>query len=143
MIKYKTNAIIITGGLQNMNGSPFLAAKHSKETLIVDPTNKFEIEMGPPMNTERTLHVSGKMVINNIVYIVVVGGVNHCDVSDKDQTLDSVELLDPSSEQGWFYGKFFLRKKFYVKVNLSQKPAKKSLVPFFASGGVQKIFREL
>lgn len=91
-----------------MNGSPFLAAKHSKETLIVDPTNKFEIKMGPPMNTVRTLHVSGKMVINNIVYIVVVGGVNHCDVSDKDQTLDSVELLDPSSEQGWFYGKLFL-----------------------------------
>ena len=108
MIKYKTNAIIITGGLQNMNGSPFLAAKHSKETLIVDPTNKFEIKMGPPMNTVRTLHVSGKMVINNIVYVVVVGGVNHCDVSDKDQTLDSVELLDPSSEQGWFYGKLFL-----------------------------------
>ena len=50
---------------------------------------------GPNLNIARCGHSCNKMIINDKVFIIVAGGFFE----------DSVELLDPMSDQGWIFGK--------------------------------------
>ena len=51
------------------------------------------------MNTERSYHSCGKIISNGKTLIVVSGGQNNF-----GEVLDSVELLDPSTNKGWITG---------------------------------------
>ena len=53
---------------------------------------------GPNLNIARCGHSCNKMVINEKVFIIVAGGFFE----------DSVELLDPMSDQGWIFGKYVM-----------------------------------
>ena len=86
MVLYKENAIYIIGGCQN--------GTFSKKTWIVDPTNGFQIRQGPSLNIPRASASCGKMEINGKIVLVVAGGQG-------SDYLDSVELLEPLSDQGW------------------------------------------
>ena len=90
MIQFNANSIFIIGGLQN--------GSISNKTWIVNPAN-FEIKEGPSMNFERCRHSCGKMNIDGKTIIVVAGGTG------SQNTGDSVEILDPNSNEGWILGK--------------------------------------
>ena len=92
MVKYSDNAIYIIGGIQN--------GIISNKTWIVDPSNGFKMTLGPSLNTQRHGHSCGKMIANGKIILVVAGG---SDVSSLNY-LKSVEILDPSSGQGWISG---------------------------------------
>ena len=72
----------------------------SDKTWIIDPTNNFEIKVGPSLNVGRFIHSCSKMKIDGRIFLVVAGGMQN------DGTLlDTVELLDLTSpEQGWKFG---------------------------------------
>ena len=53
---------------------------------------------GPNLNIARCGHSCNKMIINEKVFIIVAGGFFE----------DSVELLDPMSDQGWIFGKYVM-----------------------------------
>ena len=72
----------------------------SKKTWIINPTNDFLITEGPTMNVPRMQFACGKMKVGDKVIIVVAGGWNWLG-------LTSVELLDPTSDKGWFFGNYF------------------------------------
>merc|ERR1712001_704809 len=56
MIQYDEKSIYIIGGDQN--------GSRSKKTWIVDPTNGFEIKLGPSLNNGRAYHGCTKMTVN-------------------------------------------------------------------------------
>ena len=91
MIQFSDNAVFIIGGLQN--------GSISKSTWIVDPTNGFQIKEGPELKYQRCRHSCGIMSINDVSYVVVVGGTGH------EKTGTSVELLDPRCNE-WIEGKY-------------------------------------
>ena len=91
MVKYNENSIYIIGGFQD--------GSRSKETWIVNPKNGFEIINGPKLNQERSSFSCGKMEVNDKILIVIAGGEDRYGFG-----LDSVEILDPQSNQGWKSG---------------------------------------
>ena len=91
MVKYNDNSIYIIGGFQD--------GSRSKETWIVNPKNGFEIVNGPKLNQERSSFSCGKMEVNDKILIVIAGGEDRYGFG-----LDSVEILDPQSNQGWKSG---------------------------------------
>ena len=72
----------------------------STKTWMVDPET-FHIQPGPQLNIARSGHSCSKMVLNDKVYLVVAGGY---DEYRWNGAVDSVELLDPSSNKGWILG---------------------------------------
>ena len=89
MIQYDEKSIYIIGGDQN--------GSISNKTWIVDPTNEFQITEGPSLNKGRAYHGCAKMTLNGRTILVVAGGFG---------ALDSVEILDPSSNNVWTQGLF-------------------------------------
>ena len=58
----------------------------------------FQIKEGPPLNFARYAHCCGKMLIHGKIILVVAGG------STRNICIDTVELLDPTSDKGWVLG---------------------------------------
>ena len=97
-IKVDEKRIFILGGYNDKG-------KASNETLIVDPTNNFDIKKGPSMKTKRLCGSGSTMKVGGKQYIVVAGGHSKCAVSGKINCNDKTELLDISlSGQEWIEG---------------------------------------
>ena len=111
MIKFSSTEIYIIGGWQN--------GKISNKTWIVDLTNDFHITegiefvfrvkctnwkitkiLGPLLKYGRARHCGAKMVLNGKSILVVAGGES----SEDSKELDSVEILDALSLEGWQEG---------------------------------------
>ena len=113
MIKFSETEIYIIGGRQN--------GKISNKTWIVDPKNDFHITegidlvfsglnvkiakylykfAGPMLKYGRARHCGAKMDLNGKSILVVAGGES----SEDSKELDSVEILDPLSLEGWQEG---------------------------------------
>ena len=91
MVLVDPTTIYLIGGWQN--------DQLSNKTWIIDPTNKFQIKVGPSLNIARNFHSCSKMKIEGRIFLVVAGGHNH------GKTLDSVELLDTTCpDKGWKMG---------------------------------------
>ena len=93
MIQYDEKSIYIIGGWQN--------DFRSKKTWIVNPTNEFKLKEGPSLNKARISHGCAKMTLNGKTILVVAGGQG-----EGLETLDSVEILDPSENNVWTQGMF-------------------------------------
>ena len=90
MVLVNPSTIYLIGGLQN--------EQTSNNTWIVDPTNNFQIKVGPSLNIARKWHSCSKIRIKGRIFLVVAGGWNN-------GILDSVELLDTTCpDQGWKMG---------------------------------------
>ena len=61
---------------------------------------------------ERREHICGKIKIQGKHFLVVAGGIN-----ESYEYLDSVELLDPLSNEGWILGKVGSKLKLDSSVN--------------------------
>ena len=97
MVHVDPTAIYLIGGIQN--------DELSNKTWIIDPTNEFQIKVGPSLNIARNFHSCSKMRIEGRIYLVVAGGFKDPDI------LDSVELLDTSCpHQGWKKGMTYIIK---------------------------------
>ena len=93
MVLVNPSTIYLIGGFQN--------EQTSNNTWIVDPTNNFQIKVGPSLNISRMEHSCSKMKIEGRIFLAVAGGVTFGNVA----FLDSVELLDTAfPEQGWKMG---------------------------------------
>ena len=93
MILVNPTTIYLIGGV------PF-DSQNGHKTLIIDPTNDFQIKEGPSLNFARSNHSCSKMRIEGKIYLVVAGGLDY-----DDETIDSVELLDTScAKQEWKMG---------------------------------------
>ena len=98
VINFDASAIYIIGGYQS--------GDWSEKTWILNPSKKFELSEGPSLNIARCCHASGKMICNGKVLLVVAGGFFE----------NSVEILDPTSDQGWKFGNFFsILQEFLIK----------------------------
>ena len=86
MIQYDEKSIYIIGGSQNKITS--------KKTWIIDPTNGFQIKEGPLLQKARKWHGCAKMTIGGRTILVVAGG---------NEASNSVEILDPSEKDIWFW----------------------------------------
>ena len=97
MIQYDKKSVYIIGGFDDdyMYGS--------KTTWIADPSNGFQIQKGPDLNVPRHTFACGKMMMNGKSVIIVAGGLTK---STSEAYLDSVEILDPSSNDGWIIGNY-------------------------------------
>ena len=98
MIKYDEKYIFVIGGIQNK--------ETSRKTWIVDVTNpnSFIIKKGPRLKEARSNFAFGKMVIDGKTILIVAGG-RFWRSMGTFSNLDSVEMLDPTSHQGWTSGK--------------------------------------
>ena len=103
MVLVNPSTIYLIGGCQN--------EQTSNNTWIVDPTNNFQIKVGPSLNIGRTSFSCSKMKIEGRIFLVVAGGVRDSLTPPTimgdpgDEYLDSVELLDTSCpDQGWKMG---------------------------------------
>ena len=110
MLKLNETEIYIIGGRQN--------GKIANKTWIVDPKNDFHITegivffrvndtnckitkfLGPMLKYGRARHCGAKIILNGKTILVVAGGES----SEDSKELDSVEILDPLSLQGWQNG---------------------------------------
>ena len=103
MIKYDEKYIFVIGGIQNK--------ETSHKTWIVDMTNpnNFVIKEGPCLKEGRSDFAFGKMVINGKTILIVAGGRFWRSLGTFSN-LDSVEMLDPTSHQGWTSGKIIFFK---------------------------------
>ena len=87
MVLVDRTTIYLIGGNQN--------GQISNKTWIIDPTNNFQIKVGPSLNIARDAHSCSKMRIDGRIFLVVAGGCN-------GRNLDSIELLDTTCpDQGW------------------------------------------
>ena len=94
MIQFDEKSIYIIGGRQN--------GSISNKIWIVDPTNELQVTKGPSLNIRRYFHGCAKMTLNGRTILVVAGGMgNGC------ETLNSVEILDPSENNVWTPGNVF------------------------------------
>ena len=100
MVKYKEDSIYIIGGEQNN--------EVSKKCWIINPVTGSMIQ-GPPLNYRRRCHSCAIMESNGKFLIVVAGGFQYFN-ADSESYLDTVELLDPSSDQGWIIGSIILQQ---------------------------------
>ena len=96
MIQYDEKSIYIIGGNQE-------CSIWSNKTWIVDLTNGFQIKEGPSLNKGRRDHSCAKMTLNGRTILVVAGGEGE----GLFETLDSVEILDPSGNNVWTPGLYF------------------------------------
>ena len=83
----------------------------SGKTWIINPSDNFVIKEGPTLNVARSFHSCGKMKLNGKKTVLVVAGGTHL-----DECLNSVEILDPKSKQGWIKGTYI--KVIFFKNNL-------------------------
>ena len=92
MVLVDPTTIYLIGGDQN--------DQTSNKTWIIDPTNDFQIKVGPSLNIERYSHSCSKMRIEGRIFLVVAGGA-----VEENGYLDSVELLDTTCpDKGWKMG---------------------------------------
>ena len=96
MVQYDESSIYVIGGYEGCTDSP------TDETWIINPLNNFKKKIGPMLKTMRSKHCCGKMYTKNgsKILLVVAGGV---DIS-YPHLIKSVEILDPTSDQGWIEG---------------------------------------
>ena len=88
------NFVILVGGYQGN--------EHEEATLIVDISNNFTMKYGPQMIDDRYVNSCGSIYHNGKMYMVVAGGTS----KRTGRELDTVELWDPTSDEGWIKGKF-------------------------------------
>ena len=96
MVLVNPTTIYLIGGSQN--------GESSNKTWIIDPSNDFQLRMGPPLNIARLQHSCSKIRIEGRIFLVAAGGYNR---SGRiiEEFLDSVELLDTTRpDQGWKMG---------------------------------------
>ena len=86
MIQISPSCIYVIGG--------FIKGWPSKKTWMIDPTDHFFMREGPSLLENRLCYSCAKMVLDGRVVIVVAGGIGK----------DSIELLDPLSDEGWVPG---------------------------------------
>ena len=91
--KINDSFVLLTGGADTMG-----------QVLIVDAEQNFKMEKGPSLLTERHSHACGTFIHQEKLWVVVVGGTNGYDI------LNTTELWDPSSDQGWIKGISFLQQ---------------------------------
>ena len=92
MVMVDPKTIYLIGGTQN--------GQTSNKTWIIDPTNDFQIKVGPSLNIARYCHSCSKMRIGGRIFLVAAGGMN-----SSHGKVDSVEVLDTTCpEQGWKMG---------------------------------------
>ena len=103
MVLVDPTTIYLIAGLQN--------EQKSNKTWIINPSNNFQIRMGPPLNIARWKHSCSKMKIEGRIFLVAAGGF-FCsgDMGGiVEETLDSVELLDTTCpDNGWKMGTYDL-----------------------------------
>ena len=97
MVYYNQSMIFLIGGSHSQDGYYHSSAN----TWIVDPTNGFKVTPGPSMKMARSSPACGIIDKNGDSLITVAGGFN----SNSQLYLNTTELLDPSSNQGWELGK--------------------------------------
>ena len=100
MVQTDPNTIFIIGG--SMSTSKSSPVSTSTKTWMVDPET-FHIQPGPPLNIARSGHSCSHMYLNGKTYLVAIGGYDEYRWMG---ALDSVELLDPTSNKGWILGDF-------------------------------------
>ena len=96
MVLVNPTTIYLIRGSQN--------GESSNKTWIIDPSNDFQLRMGPPLNIARLQHSCSKIRIEGRIFLVAAGGYNR---SGRiiEEFLDSVELLDTTRpDQGWKMG---------------------------------------
>merc|ERR1712020_649587 len=71
MVLVDPTTIYLIGGGQNDQIS-----EYSNKTWIIDPTNNFQIKVGPSLNFARKNHSCSKMKIEGRIFLVVAGGYN-------------------------------------------------------------------
>ena len=92
MVLVDPKTIYLIGGEQN--------GEISNKTWIIDPTNDFQIKVGPSLNLPRREHSCSKMKIKERTFLVVAGG-RCCN----KEFLEIVEFLDTTCpDQGWKIG---------------------------------------
>ena len=93
MVLVDPTTIYLIGGFQNH--------QTSNKAWIIDPTNDFQIKVGPSLKIARYGHSCSKMRIQGKIFLVAAGGRGY-----NNGRLDFVELLDTSSpDQEWKMGK--------------------------------------
>ena len=107
MVQYDESSIYVIGGYEGCTDSP------TDETWIINPLNNFKKKIGPMLKTMRSKHCCGKMYTKDgsKILLVVAGGV---DIS-YPHLIKSVEILDPTSDQGWIEGML------HISSEISQK----------------------
>ena len=90
------NLVILVGGSQGN--------EYEEATLIVDISNNFTMKYGPQMIDDRFEHSCGSIYHNGKTYMVVAGGRSKHTGKD----VPTVELWDPTSDEGWIKGIFGL-----------------------------------
>ena len=87
--KINDSFVLLTGG-----------ADTKGQVLIVDAEENFKMESGPSLLTERHSHACGTFIHQGKPLVVVVGG------TDGYKLLNTSEIWDPSSHQGWTKGTY-------------------------------------
>ena len=88
MVLVDPTTIYLIGGLQNN--------QISNKTWIIDPTNDFQIKVGPSLNIARIAYSCSKMRIEGKIFMVEAGGHSN---------KEPVELLDTTCpDPGWVMG---------------------------------------
>ena len=88
-----------------IGGWPGNSQYPTETTLIINPLENFKKIFGPSLNKpQRAHHCCGKMYSKDRskILLIVAGGRDN---SYPQKTIDSVEILDPTSDQGWVEGK--------------------------------------
>ena len=93
MIQYNESSIYLIGGRQG-------ESDETNKTWIINPNNDFKFEEGPPLNFGRETHSCGKFKKNGKTLLIVAGGYYWNDMYFRD----TVEILDPLTNQGWTLG---------------------------------------
>ena len=97
MVQIDSKTIYLIGGWQDR--------VISNKTWIINPINNLDMSSGPNLNEARVWHSCNKMKINGKIILVVAGGKNKCKYTQRNRTMNSVELLDTTStNQGWIKG---------------------------------------
>ena len=99
VVQYDESSIYLIGGWPGNSQYP------TETTLIINPLENFKKRFGPSLNKpQRAHHCSGKMYSKDRskILLIVAGGRDN---SYPQKTIDSVEILDPTSDQGWVEGK--------------------------------------
>ena len=103
MVLVDPTTIYLIAGFQN--------EQKSNKTWIINPSNNFQIRMGPPLNIARWKHSCSKMKIEGRIFLVAAGGF-FCSGEMGgiiEETLDSVESLDTTCpNNGWKMGTYDL-----------------------------------
>ena len=98
IVKYQEDKIFLIGGRQN--------GLITNQVWILNPFNGIH-KKGPVLNEKREDFACGKMEKNGTILLIVAGGHDSSDKYFEDNlnnSLDTVEILDPLSEIGWTLG---------------------------------------